>query len=62
MLIVFTGAGKVLPPGDLPRNLRAIRTGAAVIDPRLAQLSPEDRQTLADAVEVIERLLAQPDS
>lgn len=35
---------------------------AAVIDPRLAQLSPEDRQTLADAVEVIERLLAQPDS
>lgn len=35
---------------------------AAVIDPRLAQLSLEDRQTLADAVEVIERLLAQPDS
>ena len=35
---------------------------AAVIDPRLAQLSPEDRQTLADAVELIERLLAQPDS
>ncbi|MDY6870634.1 MAG: MarR family transcriptional regulator [Actinomycetota bacterium] len=35
---------------------------AAGIDPRLAQLSPEDRQTLADAVEVIERLLAQPDS
>ena len=31
---------------------------AAAIDPRLAQLSPEDRQTLAAAVDVIERLLA----
>jgi DNA-binding MarR family transcriptional regulator len=35
---------------------------AAAIDPRLAQLSPEDRQTLAAAVDVIKRLLAQPDS
>lgn len=35
---------------------------AAAIDPRLAQLSPEDRQTLADAVEVIKRLLTQSDS
>lgn len=34
---------------------------AAAIDPRLAQLSSEDRQTLADAVEVIKRLLAQSD-
>lgn len=35
---------------------------AAAIDPRLAQLSSEDRQTLAAAVEVIKRLLAQSDS
>ncbi|MDV3128341.1 MarR family transcriptional regulator [Mycobacterium sp. 21AC1] len=31
---------------------------AAVIDPRLARLQPEDRQTLTAAVEVIRRLLA----
>lgn len=35
---------------------------AAAINPRLEQLSPEDRQTLAAAVDVIKRLLAQPDS
>jgi DNA-binding MarR family transcriptional regulator len=35
---------------------------AAAIDPRLAQLSSEDRQTLAAAVDVIKRLLAQSDS
>jgi DNA-binding MarR family transcriptional regulator len=34
---------------------------AAVIDPRLDQLSAEDRETLAAAVEVIEKLLAQTD-
>jgi DNA-binding MarR family transcriptional regulator len=34
---------------------------AAVIDPRLDQLSREDRETLAAAVEVIEKLLAQTD-
>lgn len=35
---------------------------AAVIDPRLEQLTPEDRETLAAAVEVITRLLAQSDN
>ncbi|WP_193047253.1 MarR family winged helix-turn-helix transcriptional regulator [Mycolicibacterium baixiangningiae] len=35
---------------------------AAAINPRLEQLSPEDRETLAAAVDVIKRLLAQPDS
>jgi DNA-binding MarR family transcriptional regulator len=35
---------------------------AAVIDPRLAQLAPDDRATLAAAVEVITRLLAQSDN
>lgn len=34
---------------------------AAVIDPRLERLAPRDRETLAAAVEVIERLLAQTD-
>jgi DNA-binding MarR family transcriptional regulator len=31
---------------------------AAAINPRLARLAPEDRQVLADAVDVIRRLLA----
>lgn len=35
---------------------------AAVIDPRLEQLAPDDRATLAAAVEVITRLLAQSDN
>ncbi|WP_234880330.1 MarR family winged helix-turn-helix transcriptional regulator [Mycolicibacterium litorale] len=35
---------------------------AAAINPRLEQLSAEDRQTLAAAVDVIKRLLAQSDS
>ncbi|MBO0678305.1 MarR family transcriptional regulator [Mycolicibacterium sp. S2-37] len=34
---------------------------AAVIDPRLERLTAEDRETLAAAVEVIERVLAQTD-
>jgi DNA-binding MarR family transcriptional regulator len=34
---------------------------AAVIDPRLEKLTAEDRETLARAVEVIERLLTQTD-
>ncbi|MGE2717760.1 MarR family winged helix-turn-helix transcriptional regulator [Mycolicibacterium litorale] len=35
---------------------------AAAINPRLEQLSPADRETLAAAVDVIKRLLAQSDS
>lgn len=35
---------------------------AAAINPRLEHLSAEDRQTLAAAVDVIKRLLAQSDS
>jgi DNA-binding MarR family transcriptional regulator len=35
---------------------------AAAINPRLEQLSSEDRQTLAAAVDVIKRLLAQSES
>ncbi|OBB56154.1 MarR family transcriptional regulator [Mycobacterium sp. 852013-51886_SCH5428379] len=34
---------------------------AAVIDPRLEKLTAEDRETLARAVEVIERVLTQTD-
>lgn len=39
-------------------TLTRVRTGrAGVIDPHLAQLDPEDRQTLAAAVRVLHRLL-----
>lgn len=41
---------------------QARKDRAAVIDPRLEQLAPEDRATLAAAVEVITRLLAQSDN
>ena len=55
VLIRITDKGrKVLAQARIDR--------AAAIDPRLAQLSPEDRQTLAAAVDVIKRLLAQSDS
>jgi hypothetical protein len=40
------------------RTLNAVRTDrAAAIEPQLARLGPEDRQVLADAVEVLRRLL-----
>ncbi|KUI23071.1 MarR family transcriptional regulator [Mycobacterium sp. IS-1496] len=55
VLIRITDEGrKVLAQARIDR--------AAAIDPRLAQLSPEDRRTLAAAVDVIKRLLAQTDS
>jgi len=41
---------------------QARKDRAAVIDPRLEQLAPDDRATLAAAVEVIRRLLAQSDN
>lgn len=54
VLIRITKKGKqVLTEARIDRG--------AVIDPRLERLSDEDRQTLAAAVEVIERLLAQTD-
>lgn len=54
VLIRITKKGKqVLTEARIDRG--------AVIDPRLEQLSDEDRETLAAAVEVIERLLAQTD-
>jgi DNA-binding MarR family transcriptional regulator len=55
VLIRITDKGKrVLTQARIDR--------AAVIDPRLDQLTPEDRATLAAAVEVITRLLAQSDN
>ncbi|OSC38155.1 MarR family winged helix-turn-helix transcriptional regulator [Mycobacterium decipiens] len=47
---------RITPEGI--RTLSAVRADrAAVIEPQLAQLDPADRQVLADAVEVLRRLL-----
>jgi DNA-binding MarR family transcriptional regulator len=47
---------RITPEGM--RTLTAVRADrAAAIEPQLAQLEPEDRQVLADAVEVLRRLL-----
>jgi hypothetical protein len=40
------------------RTLSAVRTDrAAAIEPQLALLEPSDRQVLADAIDVLRRLL-----
>jgi len=56
VLIQITGTGI-----ETLRQVRANRAG--VIDPRIASLDEDDRQTLADAVRVLRRLLddAAPD-
>ncbi|WP_414686460.1 MarR family winged helix-turn-helix transcriptional regulator [Mycobacterium sp.] len=47
---------RITPEGM--RTLTAVRVDrAAAIEPQLAQLDPADRQVLADAVEVLRRLL-----
>ncbi|BDN83412.1 MULTISPECIES: MarR family winged helix-turn-helix transcriptional regulator [Mycobacterium] len=47
---------RITPEGM--RTLSAVRTDrAAAIEPQLARLEPSDRQVLADAVEVLRRLL-----
>jgi DNA-binding MarR family transcriptional regulator len=47
---------RITPEGM--RTLTAVRADrAAAIEPQLAQLDPADRQVLADAVEVLRRLL-----
>jgi DNA-binding MarR family transcriptional regulator len=47
---------RITPKGM--RTLAAVRADrAAAIEPQLAQLDPADRQVLADAVEVLRRLL-----
>jgi DNA-binding MarR family transcriptional regulator len=47
---------KITPAGM--RTLTAVRADrAAAIEPQLAQLDPSDRKVLADAVEVLRRLL-----
>ncbi len=47
---------RITPEGM--RKLTAVRADrAAAIEPQLAQLEPEDRRVLADAVEVLRRLL-----
>jgi DNA-binding MarR family transcriptional regulator len=43
---------------DLLSQLRARKT--AWLSTRLAELSPSERETLADAVEILERLTAPP--